>query len=433
MRALLLTIESGAAPPGGAVRRVDGGSLTIGRGDDVGWVLPDPVRRLSRRHCQIEQRPDGWSITDTSRNGLSVDGVALGSGRSARLDDGMLLEMGDYRLRVHLENAVAATPQTLGAAPDPFDWLAERKQAPEKFSQQPAAPAGGNDLFDADWLGRVPKRAAEHPIAMPPAPPATPHDHTPPELEALILRSPPPVAAPPPLEPAAAAVVTARAVGEGPFFAPAGQSPPAPAAPAAPRQDDGCAAALAAFLEGAGLPADALAGGDPQAELRAAGAALRALSTGLVQLLRARSMLKRQLAVNSTMIGAIGNNPLKLAVDDNDAVSSLLRRRGPGYLEPLAAIRGAFDDVKGHELAMLDGLRAALQALLQRFDPAQLERQLADTSTLEALLAGGRKAKYWELFKSRYSELARSAETRFVGELGPDFARAYERRTKDRP
>jgi type VI secretion system protein ImpI len=206
---------------------------------------------------------------------------------------------------------------------------------------------------------------------------------------------------------------------------------PAPAKTATDSTATDAGRALAILLVGAGLPGDALQDRDAETALRDAGAVVRALASGLVQLLRTRALLKRELAVDMTMIGATDNNPLKLAVSEDEAVLALLRPKGIGYLDPVIAAERAFLDLKAHELALLDGLRAALKGLLERFDPAALERELAEGSTLSAILAGGRKAQYWEEFRSRYAELARAAESRFIGELGPDFARAYERRGKD--
>jgi type VI secretion system protein ImpI len=64
--------------------------------------------------------------------------------------------------------------------------------------------------------------------------------------------------------------------------------------------------------------------------------------------------------------------------------------------------------------------------MVDRFDPKALEAELAAVGALEKLLAGGRRAKLWELYEKRYREIARSAETRFMGEVGADFRDAYE-------
>jgi type VI secretion system protein ImpI len=47
-------------------------------------------------------------------------------------------------------------------------------------------------------------------------------------------------------------------------------------------------------------------------------------------------------------------------------------------------------------------------------------------SAIGTLLSGGRGAKLWELYQKRHHEIAQSAETRFLGEIGADFRDAYE-------
>ena len=46
---------------------------TVGRAADSYWLLPDPKNYLSGRHCMIEQRGDGYWLTDTSRNGVFLN------------------------------------------------------------------------------------------------------------------------------------------------------------------------------------------------------------------------------------------------------------------------------------------------------------------------------------------------------------------------
>ena len=53
----------------------------------------------------------------------------------------------------------------------------------------------------------------------------------------------------------------------------------------------------------------------------------------------------------------------------NDALYNLFIKGGPGYLGPVDAFEDAFEDVKNHQLAMLEGIRAAFRATLERFDP----------------------------------------------------------------
>jgi type VI secretion system protein ImpI len=64
--------------------------------------------------------------------------------------------------------------------------------------------------------------------------------------------------------------------------------------------------------------------------------------------------------------------------------------------------------------------------MIDRFDPVAFEEELKSTSALDKVLAGGRGAKLWELYKKRHGEIAASAEERFLGEIGADFRNAYE-------
>ncbi|HET6470107.1 MAG TPA: type VI secretion system-associated FHA domain protein TagH [Geminicoccaceae bacterium] len=440
---LVLTLEQPAGAAVERTRRVTGASFRIGRGPECDWVLPDPTRRLSKQHCVLSREAGGWWVTDTSTNGVHVgDGpTPLGRDRRAPLGDGARLRLGDYVIGVRLEETEDRGPSAgwapppmgggagselfdapLGGGPAEPDWPGARGP-----SSPPAAPPpaeGG--LFDESWFGKKPLEPASHPARHIADEIATPSDHAPPDELSLSFLRPPPAAPPPPVaSPPPPPFVEAVSV------PPPVAEPPPVAAPRA-RSGDDAARLLAAFLEGAGVAADAVPTADAEARLRELGAAFRALTVGLVQLLRTRALLKREIGVEQTMIGATGNNPLKLAVTDGEAVLGLVVPRGPGYLAPEAAIERAFEDLKAHELAVIDGVQEALRALLGRFDPALLEQELADASTLAALLAGGRKAQYWELFKSRYGELAKAAEAHFLGEAGLDFGRAYRHRTRSR-
>jgi type VI secretion system protein ImpI len=153
----------------------------------------------------------------------------------------------------------------------------------------------------------------------------------------------------------------------------------------------------------------------------------RMMAGGLVELLLVRAALKRETGLERTMVAATGNNPLKLTATPDEAVRWLVRPRGAGYLPPEPAIAAALDDLKAFTPELLQAMQRALRALLSRFDPAGLERELADASLLRILAAGGRKAQHWELFKERYAEIARQAETEFLREVGVEGARGPRR------
>ncbi|WP_034030709.1 type VI secretion system-associated FHA domain protein TagH, partial [Pseudomonas aeruginosa] len=132
---LRLTITSyHKLTPGQCSEKVlDQGQLTIGRGPDNDWVLPDPERLVSSRHCTILNRDGVYYLTDTSTNGVLLvnAGHRLRRGNSEPLQDGETVRLGEYDILVQLGHDIAlpgsGNPQT-----DPFtsfDALMSRQAA----------------------------------------------------------------------------------------------------------------------------------------------------------------------------------------------------------------------------------------------------------------------------------------------------------------
>lgn len=78
----------------------------IGRGVDNDWVLSDPERFLSSKHCQITKEGERYFLTDLSTNGTFVNGSGEPLGRGSRvvLNGGDSFDVGDYRFQVVLES-----------------------------------------------------------------------------------------------------------------------------------------------------------------------------------------------------------------------------------------------------------------------------------------------------------------------------------------
>ena len=287
--------------------------------------------------------------------------------------------------------------------PDPFaelDSLLPAEPARDTLPPKPAAsPQPARDPF-ADL--EPPIAAAARPLAVPPDPFAD-------------LGPPAPTPAPPP----AAA---------DPFAEPARPAPPAPAPVPAAASSADAQAVLRAFLEGAGV-SNLASSGDPAETMRAVGQVFRAMTEGLREVLMSRAAIKGDMRVEQTMIQARNNNPLKFSVTVDDAVSALLHKDRPGYMPPLAATKEAFHDIKQHELAVMAGVQTALMGLLQRFDPAALEKRMAQ-GLLASVLPAARKARYWDSFREVYGQIAREAEDDFQAVFGRAFAKAYTAQTR---
>jgi type VI secretion system protein len=462
---LLLTV-SGSTLFGGRLagsdrmRRVSPGErLSIGRGPDNDWVLPDPARIVGRLHCTISGEDGRFVLTDLSSNGIYMNGSQHSTARERRilLTDGDQFRLGDYVIGVAevADAAAAGVDETrLGRRDtlDPFagDPLADsddslldrradsgfqhpiphvpgRRADADPFDDAGLPPASlDEDLYrgltpSGDWLGApVPDHAPvpRHAVTPPRVIPVTPPGEI--DFDALLGdliprgggETPAPPAAPP--EPAASVRLSEAAMTS---------IRPETARPAGSSLD--ARAALAAFLVGAGVPAQSVDDSDPEAALRAAGAIFRTMADGVREILISRATIKGEMRVNQTMIRPRGNNALKFSATPEEAVIALLRPKRPGYMEPLAAAQEAFSDIKSHELAVIAGMRNALLALLRRFNPTALEERLTK-GRLDAVLPAARKARFWDAFCLTYGEISREAEDDFQAAFGRSFATAYK-------
>ena len=296
----------------------------------------------------------------------------------------------------------AATPASKPAAAD--DWSLPAAAA--KPVVEPATAAAFDDwglptapvVPEAEPLNSDAGRSRER--GAPPAPPSAP--------------------VPPPAAPAAEPVATA------PLAAP----PPVPVVPAVfPSEPD--PALIEAFFRGLGLQmTDA-----SEDTMEAMGKRFRMLVEGVMHMLRTRAREKQNVRVAQTIIGSTNVNPLKFMATTDDALAALVAPRGSGYLPPDAAIAAAFRDLADHQVRTWTGMQSALRQMIDRFDPAAIEAEIEAAGLIKSLLAGGRNAKLWQLYNDRYKDIARSAEDRFLGEVGADFRDAYEgnRRKPDDP
>ncbi|MEJ8824789.1 type VI secretion system-associated FHA domain protein TagH [Variovorax humicola] len=283
------------------------------------------------------------------------------------------------------------------AAPAPlFDDLAGKRIASPSPDAQQAAEADDDDPF----ANLIP--------GPPPAPPAPP-------VAAFV--SPP-------------AVASRTAPAAAPLAAPVAASRPAPAAPA-PVAAAGPAAAtasddvlFAAFLRGVNSKHQMPTALTPELMERI-GALLRTAAEGTLQLLHARTEVKRGVQAEVTMIAAQANNPLKFSPTAEVALAHLLGAGVRGFMGPEEAMRDAYDDLRAHEFGVMVGMRAALAHVLARFTPAELEKKIVAKSAFDALFTN-RKAKLWDEFVALYGTIAAEAEDDFHSLFGKAFVQAYD-------
>ena len=406
---LSVTSYQRVSPGQEAVKVIDRQSASLGRAPDNDWVLSDPERVLSGRHCTIEYRDGGYFITDTSTNGIFINESQqrLGRGKSARLNDGDRFTLGDYEIQVSLshseENDTPAAQSFEDLFPRTTPSLSKDPFEQSPGSSTPAASQAGiipDDIDLIDTGDAEPEKLGSERDDLP----AEQEFFRPPEA---VSESIPEDWDPQLSEESGPGTETDRI------------RIPASVAGVEP-------AVLQAFLAGAGLPHLQIADADVPKVMNELGGMFHQMVLGLMEVLAARSSIKAEFRLAQTTIRPTANNPLKFSLSVEDAMVNLLTKRGASYLPPVQAVGQGFDDIKAHQLAVMAGMQASLTHLLRRFDPKTLEARLGQSSVLDNILPAHRKAKYWDVFNALYAEIAREAEDDFHELFGKEFGRVYE-------
>lgn len=393
-------------------REVSGGEFSIGRGPDNQWVVADPDRHLSKRHCRFVYAVGEWELHDLSTNGTFVNESSdpIGKGASQKMRHGDRVKFGPYELEVIIDEA--------DEAGDPFPPARRhsRVEMPEASSileapQSPILPPDFDPLAPNPEPFTGPTEPDHVPVLQsafrPPRATAVIPDDWDVDLPAVTPRKPPEPPPPPP-EP----------------MAEKSRSKPRPVERPAPVESPAVdsAGAAEAFLRGTGLSDVKLA--DAEKTFERIGAALRATVAGLRQTLMARASIKDEFRIEQTMIRPTGNNPLKFSLDDDDALATLLGVGRRGGMPPQEAIEEAFDDLRMHELATISAMQAAVRVLLGQFDPEAIEHRVGSAGL--QIHPAQKKARAWDAFVSQHRTITQALSDDFDSAFGKAFARAYE-------
>ena len=439
---------------GGERRVFEAHGGTIGRRADNSWVLP--AASVSSHHARITCQDGVFSIEDTSLNGVFINSAEdpLGSGRSHVLASGDHIVIGPYKIRVSIVSLAVPDDDPfapLGDRPPPLpsdrpaDLILAQGARPGEEADPlkalnldlaPRPDRGGpsvDDLkrgspLDDHYTPPAPRGLAEP--AVPPAEggwipdsydPLAPDDSSrrpvlgsPVSEPATPVKShaPPPESAPEP------------APSRKSWAAPQKGSAPSPPGPRAANPKGGVSddSGLAAVLAGAGL-------GDVEVTPELArdfGRILRVVVSGVMDVLRARQHVKDEFKMEQTRLGSLANNPLKFSVDADDALYNLLVRRSAAYLAPVEAFEDAFDGLRDHQMAVLEGMQAAFQSMLADFHPDRLEEEFDRQLKTTALLRRLNKFRYWSLYRDRLQAMTEDPERSFRTLFGERFAQAFD-------
>ena len=490
-------------------------AFTIGRNDENDWAIPDPQRFLSGVHCRIHRQGGEYFLTDTSTNGVFLNGADTRLERNATVSLGHQdqFRIGDYEFEVLIDGDSAAEEnddtdvfdespfdddatfvgqtQTDNAFENDEDEFDDEFDDPFSDSAAVRAPSSKNDgdfekdintplehydnapmaanavsiesLLDLDDLdedeseqvsaeslrerhnplndsfkpsnriesGAEKKDSIEFEDNFSTEIPdnwdeATGMQKIPDDASAPEAKEPPrpkPVAPDEPAMTETQSPEPATPEAANPEPARPEKAPPEPATPGSTVQSG---EALAAFMKGAGLESGDLAGIDEKVLFEQIGSILAEFTDGLVQTLSGRTHIKSEFRLDQTMIRPVENNPLKFSTSRSSTLKQLLNQKDTAYTSGAKAVKEGFEDVNAHQMAVVAGMEAALQDILKRFNPDALEKRLESDSFLDNIMPGGKKAKYWEMFKLLFDQIAGEAEDDFQQLFGSKFSRAYE-------
>ncbi|KOC91965.1 type VI secretion system-associated FHA domain protein TagH [Winslowiella iniecta] len=351
-------------PPGG----------TIGRSVDNDLVLPDEDRAISRLQALVHVSASG-ECRLTNRGSVTsvvLNGVPLARGHQVELQHGDSLGIGDYQIQVTDPAQPVAAADTL----DPLDLFnQDASLAVDPLgilaAEQPII-AAGNESSPGE---KPPVRAAHHSDARLDIDPL-PHE--------------------------------AREQSE---------------------QHAACSneKLIQALLEGMGLDSRQNKLPLTEEEMRMTGRMLSLFSQGTVALLSSRSILKRGVKAEMTMILNEANNPFKILPSGKTVLMQMYQSQMPGFMQPEQAVRDALVDLQAHQLGMIAGIRAIIAAMLQSFNPQRLEDQAKSDGLVGKMsFASSRKAAMWDYFVRDYQNTAGEIEDDFHTLFGEAFLHAYD-------
>lgn len=454
----------------------DGGVIGRGAGND--WVLPDPERFLSSKHCQLLHEHGDYFLLDLSTNGTFLNGASepVGRGNKAALHSGDQIDVGEYRFKVTVERGRASpfdhTDLARTAATTDLGGLGSAQVAPEAMFMSSDYGGTLGDIAPDELKITDPLVALDRvgdPFSTPSAefasrnstdpfgsqedsasllqeslqwPSAQPEQSVLPDdwdqdisiLARRSAKSPPPqslanedsLLAKPHAKPLAE---TSKPAAEPPRPTPSRRAP-APRAPVepppAPRPVSAAQPQAPRGLFDALGFADHTPGAAERAELEATiGLMMRETLEGLMQVLRSRTSIKNEFRMNVTTIQSVENNPIKFSVNADEALETMFVRKSRAYKEPVEAVRECFQTIGDHQVAVIAGIRQAFRSALIQFDPHVLEEEFKKSGK-GSMVPGLNGAKYWAAYHEHYQSVVNNMERSFQELFGDEFVHAYE-------
>ncbi|HEY0943585.1 MAG TPA: type VI secretion system-associated FHA domain protein TagH [Steroidobacter sp.] len=424
----------------------------IGRAQDNDWILPDPDRYISSHHCKVEFRAGQWILEDTSTNGVFINGSDVPASVEGpyTLKDGDRLRLGDYEILVSIDERQDFPPDASGQMPAPprvssrrgspapeidlgeeldlTDLLTDAAmKSPEPAPKQASAAlsTGAFDINRALGIDLQPTRPGQ-PNSTAPGRPArsgfTSLLDNPDEADQRTIT--------PGSKPDDWQMQTK------PYDRKSLQALTNPASMARPaekpaaRRPEGStlepANGVEAFCRGAGIDPASIPLETQHALLQLAGQMTREVVLGLMDVLKGRADQKSRLRLSQTGIQPADNNPLKFSASVDEALVKLFDgHNNTRYLGPVEAIRDSFADLRAHQLALSSAIQAAIDEVMNRIEPGELQDKFDRGLKRGALLGAANKMKYWDLYTEFYHVLNQRNEQNLPTLFAEEMARTY--------
>jgi type VI secretion system protein ImpI len=383
--------------------------FVIGRGEPADWVLRDPGKGISSRHCEIVFDGAAYVLRDLSTNGTFLNGATERLEGAQPLRPGDTIGIGPFVIEARATDGAKASP---GSAAKPAEdvWM-------QLTPQRPAAPRGADPA--AMVLGAAPaspfaQRADAEPAGgysnltvIRPAPKPSPNagprppDPAPRPAEA----APKPVEAPPP-PPVAPAVVVPPAAMAGPAISVA-------------RDSAAEGEMVRRLLEGLGLGPEALGRLPPGDLAYNVGHLLRVLAVG-IKTLQDDSARQRRV-IGSRKRASLRDQYGKILRSSATAEGALVMLLRLSAADAATEARQGVADIQAHQQAMLDAAQGGARSLGEELDPKALAQAAPGLgSDIEA------KSRLWDMYGSLWQGVEADWPTGFAESFKLFMASRYD-------
>ncbi|MFZ6845341.1 type VI secretion system-associated FHA domain protein TagH [Undibacterium sp. RuTC16W] len=381
---------------------------TIGRSDDNFFVLPDPRHFVSRNQAKVWSDGSRHQLMNLSlANPIQINGKEIDAECAYDIHAGDQIHIGLYLLSVCAEDA--ADHVSYAPLPVKEQTVSAGKMIPGSDQKIPSRPATNLSM---------PKSIAAgiKPTAQPPQfllrPEISSQQNTAtsgipaPSYQAvastMIVK---------PSMPAVTAVAELQAAGK---------------IADASRASVDTSGLLQAFLKGAGLPDLNLSSGLTPELMETMGKLMATSVKGTMGLISQRALVKREVKAELTMVVLRKNNPLKFFPDSDTVLTQMLRKKMPGFMAPDEAMEDAYLDLHAHQLGVVAGMKAVMDALIHKLEPGGFEQRAGVPGFFDAINPARRKALMWDHFSDVFDTISLESKDEFQSLFGKDFLLAYE-------